>query len=470
MLENNGGLYSDEAAPSRPATYGLHRPLHDKPADHQEDALPLAGLTLPAVSAYDPPVSGEGSLDPVGLASISDRLADLLVPGLRARMGQVRFVTAIAVGSLACEPLAEQVPADGISTPAICFEWLAVEAFVRKLGKELPSGIPGSQKARAVLQRSQRLSAATYLKGPSVFGFNGVYKPFAVDARVVGPGLEPGTRCADLVRAWEHDQDLKGFTDDVPGTTGHDLRKRIRLEVQDALAAGGCRTAAGNRVFGQLAAALRPDDMGPTERRVLRSLITDPGHETRAELAGLVADLDPSRYEAELLESVRPRCSPALARIVDAVVAYEQFAALVDAGFRTLCSISYSLGGQPFTPAAAREHETIRHCADHLPASYRRAADAVAQVLPDAVLEHRLGELAFPRTPAELAEQLLAHHEQVQAGKPPHGRRPWFEPLRGGWVVRKAYGAGDPPQLGPWFVHPVRVAPLLRFMKDTADE
>ncbi|MFC7247614.1 hypothetical protein ACFQO7_34560 [Catellatospora aurea] len=399
-------------------------------------------------------------------------MADLLVPGLRARMGQVRFVTAMAVGSLACETLAEQTPADGISTPAICFEWLMVEAFVRRLGKDLPSGIPGSQKARAIIQRSQRLSAATYLKGPTVFGFNGVYKPFAVDARVVGAGLEPGTRCADLVRAWEHDQDLKGFTDEVPGTAGHDLRRKVRQEVHDALRSGRCQTAPGSRLLGQLTDALRPDRSGPAERRALRSLITDPAHETRAELAGHVAGLDTSRYEheAQLLEAVRARCSPELARIVDAVIAYERFAALVDAGFRTLCSMSYALGGQPFTPAMAREHETIEHCARELPVRYRRAADAIAQVLPDAVLEQRLGEFALTRGPAELAEQLLAHHEQVQAGKPPHGRRPWFEPLRGGWVVRKAYGAGDPPQLGPKFVHPVRVAPLLHFMKDTADE
>src|SRR2546421_8825218 len=78
-------------------------------------ALPLTGLSFPAVSAFDPPTAGEGSIDPMGLAAISDRLADLLVPGLRARMSRVRFVTAMAVGSLACEPLADEPTADGIS-------------------------------------------------------------------------------------------------------------------------------------------------------------------------------------------------------------------------------------------------------------------------------------------------------------------------------------------------------------------
>src|SRR4051794_23464919 len=136
--------------------------------------MTVAGLTLPELSEYDPPVAGEGSLDPMGLAAISDRLADRLVPGLRARMQRIRFVTAIAVGAMACETLIDEIPTDGISTPSICFEWLVIESFVRRLSaQQIPRGVPGSQKARGVVNRGQRLSAATYLKGPSVFGFNG---------------------------------------------------------------------------------------------------------------------------------------------------------------------------------------------------------------------------------------------------------------------------------------------------------
>src|SRR4051812_49081009 len=205
--------------------------------------MTLAGFTLPELSAYDPPVAGEGSLDPMGLAAISDRLADRLGPGLRARGPRIRFVTAVAVGAMACETLADELPADGISTPSICFEWLVLEGFARRLApNDIPTGVPGSQKARVVVGQKQRLSAATYLKGPSVFGFNGVYKPFAVDSHVVGGGLEPGPRCAELVRAWEVDQGLIGFTDAVPGTDGGNLRTHLREQVRDALRAGRCNT------------------------------------------------------------------------------------------------------------------------------------------------------------------------------------------------------------------------------------
>jgi len=431
--------------------------------------LPLTGLSFPAVSAFDPPAAGEGSIDPMGLATISDRLADLLVPGLRARMSRVRFVTATAVGSLACEPLADEQPADGISTPAICFEWLVVEAFVRGLNVHgFPQGIPGSQKARGVIGRSQRLSASTYLKGPTVFGFNGVYKPFAVDSGVVGSVLEPGIRCAELVRRWERDQGFDGFTDEVPGSDGGRLRVQIRDEVRAALRSGHCATSPGSWLFGRLANSLRPDSLGSGERGALRALLIDSEHDTRAELASRISDLDPTLSEAQLLDAVRAKCSTSLGLIIDAVVAYERFAALVDAVFRTLCSVSHSFGAQPLTASRVRDHHMIVRCATELPDRYRQAADRIAGVAPDVGLEQRLGEFAIGRTPAELFELVLTHHEQVQAVKPPNGKRGWFEPLRDGWVVRGAYGSAEQPQLGPWFVHPVRVAPLLRFVQDTA--
>ncbi len=430
--------------------------------------MTLAGLALPELSEYDPPVAGEGSLDPMGLAAISDRLADRLVPGLRSRMQRIRFVTAMAAGAMACEALADELPADETSTPPICFEWLVIEGFVRRLSpSQIPPGVPGSQKARAVVNRRQRLSAATYLKGPSVFGFNGVYKPFAVDAGVVGAELEPGRRCPELTRAWEHEQGFHGLTDAVPGTEGGRMRANIRDHVRSALRAGHCTTNPGSWLFGQLAGSLHPDQAWPGERRILRALITAREHETRAELAVHLAGVKGNFSEAELLDAVRPSCSPALGSFVDAVVAYELFAALVDAAFRTLCAVSHSMGAQPLTPLHVQAHDTIVHCASELPGHYRRAAERTAAIGADGGLEERLGDFAIPRTPAGLVELLLEHHEHVQAGKAPNGKRPWFEPFRQGWVVRAPYGTVEQHPVGPSFVHPVRVAALRRFLEDT---
>ena len=60
--------------------------MPDVRSNRMRNVMTLAGLTLPELSDYDPPIAGEGSIDPMGLAAISDRLADRLVPGLRARM------------------------------------------------------------------------------------------------------------------------------------------------------------------------------------------------------------------------------------------------------------------------------------------------------------------------------------------------------------------------------------------------
>lgn len=430
--------------------------------------MTLTGLTLPELSQYDPPVSGEGSLDPMGLAAISDRLADRLVPGLRSRMQRVRFVTAMAVGAMAGEGLADE-PADGRSTPSICFEWLVVEGFVRRLSPaQMPGGVPGSRKARAVVNRKERLSATTYLKGPSVFGFNGVYKPFAVDAGVVAADLEPGLRCDKLVRAWEQEQGFAGFTDARTNTDGGRLRSHLHNQVGNALREGRCTTKPGSWLFGQLAGSLHPDEAGPSEQAALRALIVADEHETRAELANRLDEIEGDGTEAELLDAVRPSCSPTLGAIIDAVVAYERFAALVDAAFRTLCSISHSMGSQPLTPQHVKAHETIVRCARELPSHFQRAHAHITAIGSDLGLETRLGEFALGRSPADLVQLLLEHHEHVQEAKPPIGKRSWFDPLRNGWVVRKPYGSQQQPELGPWFVHPVRVATLRRFLEDTA--
>jgi hypothetical protein len=332
----------------------------------------------------------------------------------------------------------------------------------------MPWGVPGSQKARSVIKGGQRLSAGTYLKGPSVFGFNGVYKPFAVDSGVTGPDLNPGPRAADLARSWEIEQGFPGFTDWVPQTEGGRLRTHIRDQVLNALRAGRCTTNTGSWLFGQLTGSLHPDHARPREQRALRSLVVDDEHEHRAELAFHIDALDGEfENEADLLAAVRPLCSEGLGQIVDAVATYEEFASLVDNAFRMLCAISHAMGTQPMTAAHVVHHEQFAACASDIPERYMSAYQRMAAIEAESRLEEQLGEFAIPRPPGELFELVLAHHRANQATKPPNGKRPWFEPVRDGWVVRAPYGKPDVPVLEPGYVHPVRVAALRRFLQDT---
>src|SRR3954447_21591325 len=135
-----------------------------------------ADLTLPFVTAADPDRAGEGSLDPLGLARIADRLADELAPEVTARMSRPRFVTAMAVASHVLREPADILGVDG--TPAfLAFEWHVVEAFVRSRPETGTDGVPGIRKANTQLREPRRhLHKDSYLETPKVFGFHGVYK------------------------------------------------------------------------------------------------------------------------------------------------------------------------------------------------------------------------------------------------------------------------------------------------------
>lgn len=65
----------------------------------------LRGFTVPRFTEFDPPGDGEGGLDPLGLGSLAERLADgLTSPVVTARMRRVRFLTAVAAAAVVCEP------------------------------------------------------------------------------------------------------------------------------------------------------------------------------------------------------------------------------------------------------------------------------------------------------------------------------------------------------------------------------
>src|SRR5688572_25591879 len=101
-------------------------------------------MILPFLTAYDPPGTSEGTLDPLGLYQIADQLATRLVPAVRERMQRVRFLTAIAVGALVTEGV-DADPASAEAVPFLVWEWLVVEAFVRSLADDPEVwGVPGT--------------------------------------------------------------------------------------------------------------------------------------------------------------------------------------------------------------------------------------------------------------------------------------------------------------------------------------
>lgn len=427
---------------------------------------------LPVLSEADPVIAGEGSLDPLGLAQVADRLADHLLPGIRARMRRIRFLTASAVGALAAEDLFEVAPTDGVSSPSICFEWLVLEAFARRTGQGGPleaSGVPGSSKVRTVIAQGKRLTARNYLKSPNVFGFTGVYLPLARHLEILDDARRPAANITMLTRAWEMDQRLDGFTDATQGTAGGQLRARLRGQILESLRVGHCAENESGHLWKRLCDHLHPTQPGALERGMLTAWLADEGEPVRSWLAPRLAAM-PDASERSAVTLLLGASPPNTVRVrLEAIEAYERVASLLESAFRQIRHRSTLAGTIPVTPASSATDDVISSVAKSLPIALRDACDKIERI--DGELSLMVGArlAAFESTlsPAAFVESLMAHHEVVQAGKAPRGKRPWFDRFGSGWVVRSLYRYPDEvAAAGEWYVHPYRLAALQTFMKD----
>ena len=429
-------------------------------------------IPLPTLSEADPPIAGEGSLDPLGLAQIADRLAEHLLPGIRARMRRIRFLTASVVGAVASDDLFDVVPVDGVSSPSVCFEWLVLEAFARSKGNGSPlesAGVPGSSKVREVLLRGNRLSARNYLKSPNVFGFTGVYLPLARHFHLLDDSRMPASNAAELLRAWEVDQDLRGFVDVTPRSAGARFREGLNRQVRDGLKAGHCVEKANGRLWQQICSSMHPLEPGNEERRVLSEWLTSQEDPVRSAIANVLLK-EPEVDERMLVGILRSKPMPleVLIRLA-AIEAYEHLSWLLDTSFRQLRYLSTHQGISGLTEALATGDDTLAKIAGQLPGAMRRATDALEEIDAELaiLLGQRLGPFESKMNAGELAKKLMTRHEGVQSGKGPRGKRPWFDHHGQRWILRSLYSHIDEVDLtNPTFVHPYRLSSLQSFMKD----
>ena len=240
-------------------------------------------LPMPFTTTYDPPVEGEGRLDPLGLGPLADRIADSYARPVRARMKRIRFLTSMALGGTIAPELLDVSPGVPGDTPEIAFERVVIEALARagSRGLELDTGIPGITKAQAALLGKSRLGARGYLKGPKVFGFFGVYRPLAVSVGLLdsrGGTLAPGQSLLDALHAdaprscrFESDPASREFLEWLTHATGEAFRE-------------------GHNTFrprsphvATLAAIAAPQMAGKYEQRALSEVLHSPGPSTLAE-------------------------------------------------------------------------------------------------------------------------------------------------------------------------------------------
>jgi hypothetical protein len=425
----------------------------------------LAGLQTPFLSEHDPSYAGEGSIDPLGLAPLADRLAEETVPRVTARMSRIRFLTAIAAASVVTQDLAEIPPADGVTTPYIAVEWHVIEAFSRDRGlpREAVAGVAGILKARSVVARGGHLDALSYLKGPKVFGFHGIYKRLARGLGLVDDELLLTERGDQLVRAWEVDRYLPGFADRKPNPPGGRLAARLARAALQSLLQGQVVEPHSSHLWVRLVRNLRPDDMGPREKRLLQGWLSEPTSPMRREVVIRLRSLESFESEAAALREIRSGASRELAVRLDAIEAYERVAEILLTAFDLIRLASTSEGW--VLPSEVAKHPMMARCAREIAGALAEAGERLAGLGLQVELDRIAGGFADVGQPRDLAERLLSHHAAIQEQKPP-GKRPWFEQSSSGVIVRPPYRLDEEPVIRGKYVHPYRIRALQQFIED----
>ncbi|MBX0332937.1 hypothetical protein K3G39_06780 [Pontibacter sp. HSC-14F20] len=425
---------------------------------------------LPQLSGYDPVATSEGSIDPLGLYLISERLATTLVPGLRERMSHPRFLTAMAVGHVLCQEFDEQqVAADGQSPPWMVYEWLLVQALTKlnKGGAEVV-GLPGSLKARRALELKQPLSATSYLKNPGTFGFHGVYRTLATEIQLLGRH-QLGECGHKLVQVWEKEQNLQGFLSSSSGP-GAAFRTKYTTSIRRCLQSGTSENW-GWEGLRELAECLHPNTIGREEATFVYGILSQDEKGYRSEILQFMAGdgaaiLAMHRSERYFHEHLLAYASTPLAGHLEAILAYEHFARLLQNVWE---EVLYLLS-QTKTKLAVTEMTSCRAVQDAvalLHTAWVNATKKLAAVKLHLAFENQFAFFSHPLSGEELIEKLIAHHQVIQKAKPPFGKRPWIEDWsKGYYSVRPAYTRKDPPSFSGAYVNAYRSFSLLSFLKD----
>ena len=433
-------------------------------------------MLMPYRTLADPETQGEGSIDALGLATLADHLGDWMLPGMTARMWRPRFLTAIAVTSLVIEPLAEELAKDGVTPPWLVFEWHYVEAVAALSDREGNAlrRIPGIDKARQALRDQVPLNATRYLKTPKVFGYHGVYKRLATHVDIVDDSLALGENGDRLLRTWEDEQGLSGFSD-REGTEGDaaKLRHTLREAVRQALATGQTERRPPWPGAAFCTGHLLPHKIGRQEGRVLWDLLLDaaepPGEIfTLCRDTGFRQQLASEGSERNALATLRSRVSAELRIRLDAIEAYERVCRPLQEAWDHLRYLSTARRPSLLRAEDVAEHPRLGLLASLLPETIQRTRD-ILSLHPTAATEfdHLARVFEEVRTAADLFHILWDHHRTVQKGKPPEGKRPWFEEAQdGGLIIRPLYRVEEAPPAREEFVHPYRLFAVASFVDD----
>jgi hypothetical protein len=388
-------------------------------------------------------------------------------------MSRPRFLTALAVSAAVCDGLEDRLATDNITPSYLVFEWYVVEAFIRAGNRSLTKNTPGTLKAQTARDAGDALSARTYLRVPTVFGFHGVYKPLARNLGIVDDQLQLADNGYELLRIWQTEQGLDGFLEaSTGGGRGQSMRQMLRAAVEDALQHGCTRRSGAWQGWSLLASHLAPGAIRAKEAGFLLSLLTGAGTPLRREvfqrLAGSRRNEDESE-RAVVLSRVLPHASAELVAWLNALNSYEAVCTALEEAFNWIRHLSTQAHARPILAAEFAAGSRPEQLAAELP-SRIAAAESRLAIAPLSI-QQEFAELTKPfmtvRDAATLFDAVLSHHAAIQRAKKPDGKREWFERSpAGATFVRVPYRVPDTPDDSGEWNRPYRFSTVQSFVGD----
>jgi hypothetical protein len=460
-------------------------------------------LYLPRSSPYDPAEDPPGSVDPLGTAVGAEQLADVLLPGLTARMWRARLLTFAALAAIVARRVAAGSEERWLDA-RLAFERLFVSALARqesgdRAWRTATRRLPGVGLARAALRADdQPLGPASFLKGQAANGPYGVISRLARDVGVVDEAGDLGRGGIELLTTWAAEQGVPDLmVEDGIGDGEKWLRSLVR-KVEAHVGGPPVWPAPGWAEWETLAARLRPDGAARRERQVLRRLLAGDSLGLRDRvIAGLESTAVFAVYQAEyadgsrggleqavLVDGLRAAATSsdeidgAIRVTIDLIDAYESVTGLLETAFRGLLWGLTRRGGMAARQDVLAEPQlrgALSKARSGLGTNTDRLRTALSAFEADPLAGRRgtvdvdrmrglVEEAATAATSTDACvTATLDRHRRVQAEK---GKGVWVEEDRR-WTLMPGFGdTGEaPPEFGE-YLHPFRVTNTYSLLAD----
>lgn len=429
-------------------------------------------MYLPNLTAYHTLENSQGTLDPLGLYTIADRLASRLAPNLRERMKHPRYLTAMAVGAVVCSGFSEdELATDEASAPWQVYEWYVASALVKRFEKDNPTqllGMPGREKTTNAFKDGVPLSAIRYLKTPSVFGFHGVYRTLAKGIGLID-GNQVGEFGVKLIDVWEKEQNLEGFRVGLNGKSGNDFRNKLKDAILKGLSAGAVAKPWSWDLYPKLAEYLAPKSPGPNEATLLFEELLKGDTNSRAELINFLISKEGQQSIAngseKELHALLLQHSISNKPLLLAIQAYEKICRLLfNAFYEMLQWMEHHQSKGNILQLSSLTH--VKKACTDLPAAFSETDSLLEPFTDEAVIFlNNFQQLRESFKTGDWIRLLFEHHSKVQKNKPPNGKASWvLEHSSGTYLLNTSQAGGH--DLNEEYVHQYRTFALQSFMKD----